>query len=239
MKRAFTLIELLVVIAIIAILAALLFPSLSKGKQAAQRIRCTANLKQLAYAAQMYWDDNQGRAFRYGGSPTNNGRLYWFGWMGGGEEGARDFDLTQGVLYSYLLGRGVEICPSLDYSLDQLKLKAKGASFGYGYNLHLSATPPLNIAGLRQPSEVAVFADAAQINTFQEPASPENPMLEEFYYVSTNRTEPTAHFRHGIKAGVAFADSHVGMEKAQEGSMDDRLPNQHVGRLRDEVLVPR
>jgi prepilin-type N-terminal cleavage/methylation domain-containing protein/prepilin-type processing-associated H-X9-DG protein len=69
--RGFTLIELLVVIAIIAILAAMLLPTLSRSKLAARRILCLNNLKQLCLASALYVEDHEGYY------PSSNAAYRW------------------------------------------------------------------------------------------------------------------------------------------------------------------
>jgi len=80
-RRAFTLIELLVVIAIIAVLAALLMPALERARDAARKVVCAGNQKQLATAVFLYQNDCDGGLFAAGTSGAGGYQrvTYWNG----------------------------------------------------------------------------------------------------------------------------------------------------------------
>lgn len=103
-KKGFTLIELLVVIAIIALLLAIVMPSLSKAKEHAKFLICKTNLKQYGYAGMLYLDDNNGRfadehrwLYKTGGNP-------W----GGSSDYNKEPD---GPMWPYLDNKKVHMCP--------------------------------------------------------------------------------------------------------------------------------
>lgn len=60
-RRAFTLIELLVVISIVALLMALLIPSLQRARKQARAVVCQANLRQWATTIALYTEDSEGQ----------------------------------------------------------------------------------------------------------------------------------------------------------------------------------
>jgi prepilin-type N-terminal cleavage/methylation domain-containing protein len=238
MRRAFTLIELLVVIAVIAIATAMVFPILSATKIASARAISANSLTQLMVGGRAYLNDNNNLFWPYE-QATPNGMQWWFGfetWQSmGSPEGQRTADYSQGPLGPYVIASGgVKYDPALLQYGAQLKPKYQNGNYGYGYNTVLAADSsgnPRNALTVQLPSQMIVFATCAQVNTFEPPASPTNPMVEEFYMISD--TQITAHFRHGRHALAAFLDGSVReLSMATDmlpGSQDMRMPSANIG----------
>ncbi len=230
MRAAFTLLELLVSMAIIAALTALSLAGIGQVKSMIQSAYCANSLRQLGTATALYLSDHQHVCFNYS-QVEDTGKLWYFGFETyasiNAPEGERTVDETQSPLYPYIqqVG-GVEICPSFPYGQAIWMPKYSGASWGYGFNTFLSGE---NVLALPHPAQVILFGDCAQVDTFQPPASPSHPMLEEFYMIEN--TYKTIHFRHGACANILFLDGHVERFTMYPGTLDTTLPSANVGRI--------
>lgn len=238
MKKAFTLVELLVVIVIIAVLAGILLSVVSRVKVASAEAISARSLSQLMVGGIAYLADHSNTFWPYEQAVTG-GAQWWFGFETSASlrmpEGQRTCDYSRGPLGPYVIASGgIKTDPALLQYSPRLKPKYQDGNYGYGYNTVLAADStgaPRNALQVNLPSQMVVFATCAQVNTFEAPASPTNPMVEEFYMISD--TQITAHFRHGRNALAAFLDGSVRSLSMDAdmlpGSQDMRIPSANIG----------
>ena len=205
-RRRFTLIELLVVIAIIAILAAMLLPTLAKAREKARHVNCMSNLKQVCLAALMYPQENSDflpPAYYM----ESGGEIGW-------DFATYDWWVTTrpGIIGGYL-GDKVFACPS------RLDLKSYDRPFsGYAYNASYlgggysvwdgQANPPAKIGKVLDPSRTVAFADSASWSSFTNELICNSYLRSKgdpYYSWSGQNT----HFRHNKLANMALVDGHT------------------------------
>ena len=136
-RDGFTLIELLVVISIIALLLAILMPSLNRAKMAANTAVCLSNTKTLSLAWTLYIEDNDGRLVgAHDGHAGSASKLYDWVNVPRDEEGnivsghvatveQKKLGIKAGALYPYCDNLGSYHCPG--------DRRTKSATAG-GYN---------------------------------------------------------------------------------------------------------
>jgi prepilin-type N-terminal cleavage/methylation domain-containing protein/prepilin-type processing-associated H-X9-DG protein len=212
---AFTLIELLVVMAIVALLAAMLLPSLRTAKQSARIARCKANVRQLSLALHFYVDDT-------GYYPRQFERR---------REGTRAWidqwpELLAPRLASSWTGE-VFRCP--DYpgpTAPDPKINMRSFPVGsYGYNCDmnnrsLERDPPVREVEVKAPSEMVGLGDGTLVS-LQSPLSWGRYQIigygvlsktfasGPFSFVDPVQTRAATRRRHRDHYNVAFCDGHI------------------------------
>lgn len=237
--RGFTLLELMAGMVILAILATLTYAGAQKVIRQSSLATSANNLRQLAAGAAAYLGENNCTYWRYRenvNDPASRGVRWWFGFEPVHSlslpEGRRVIDPSNGPLGGYIPG-GFRPDPSFASVGKPFKPKYQFGYIGVGYNVLLGGGwlggTPLRHGQIENPDKTVVFATSAQVNIFQSPASPGNPMIEEFY--GLDQKETTVHFRHGNTAMVVFATGNAGFLEMDETTRDSRAPEANVGRF--------
>lgn len=214
-RRGFSLVELLVVVAVIAILAALLLPSLSKAKQQAYTAACQNNLRQLMIAVNAYVADNNDVL------PSNNyvydvqsesPILRQDSWAPGLAPFDRDTrNIESGLLYPYLRATGVYRCPADKAPIESTNgIPVRGLRTR-SYNMSQSINSAV-VTSFRkfteirnpEPARCLVFIDVhedAILDSLFGIALPGMGFANTWFDIPANR--------HNQGACLAFADGHA------------------------------
>jgi prepilin-type N-terminal cleavage/methylation domain-containing protein/prepilin-type processing-associated H-X9-DG protein len=216
-RRSFTLIELLVVIAIIAILAAMLLPSLAKARRKGQAMTCMNDLKTHMLTMTFYAEDSDGWAHAAWGNTVGNGgnghtwfsRLITLDYLPGtvnGGTGQLDSNAPRPVLAD---------CPVWE-----------SRTMWWGYSMRCSAG---GVTGPYGASSYQILSDRVRArrgegnggHTWTFDWKPEEFLLfgdningldKQGYYIYDDKSGGTTfklHLRHFNKANAVFIDGHA------------------------------
>jgi prepilin-type N-terminal cleavage/methylation domain-containing protein len=210
-KTGFTLIELLVVIAIIAILMAILMPSLNAARDQARRVHCVSNTKTLALGWLMYKDANDDKLVP--GSAGHTPTMQWVDTPSSNTAplSEKQAAITRGLLYTYV-GKSVGVyhCPadsrretgSTAYVTFSLVGGVNGEAWKGEYNI------AMKYGELKGPSRLYIFVEEMDTRGYNEGSW-------QLAVKSKTWVDPFAMF-HKRRTTLGFADGHGEMHEWQD-----------------------
>jgi prepilin-type N-terminal cleavage/methylation domain-containing protein/prepilin-type processing-associated H-X9-DG protein len=234
-SRGFTLIELLVVIAIIAVLMAILMPSLQRAREQGKRAACLNCLKQLGLAWIVYADEFNDKIVNgeadadqadvgrcgVGSAPTHANEKYWVGtdchpdYVNGGKHPAdvQIAAIRAGALYPYCPNEKLYRCPTgvrgemRTYTItDAMNGRPRNGTFRGSVGLRAGRT----MLWVKKRTDIGQPGPDARLVFIDEGRV--TPDSYATYYDTPKWWDPPF-VRHGDGTNVAYADGHSGYWK--------------------------
>jgi prepilin-type N-terminal cleavage/methylation domain-containing protein/prepilin-type processing-associated H-X9-DG protein len=256
-RRGFTLMELLVVSGIVAALVAILLPTLTKARRAAQQTTCASNLRQLAMAMIAYTNDNEER-FPFDAVPNQpppppatpkpHYAEDWIWWETQGVPGLNANSVLSSPIMRYLATKNttVLVCPADDVN-GRPRADATYGPYPYSYtfnqlfssNWSTDPTKFIRITNIKDPGNkiMMVEEDSATIDDGNwNPLDYPNAQKQNDLSIRHERPLQVGQDDMPFRGNIALADGHV--EFATRKYTRDKDPVSNLGIHYDPRYAP-